>query len=209
MERESNPTSKTERTAQRRAYEPAIADPSRTGELIAPTGEAPDEPTSQTAELREEELVAQKDRVPLGEVVIRTEVEEVPSQVDAEVTYDEVVVEHIPVGEFVNERLEPWEEDGARVLPVYEEQLVLVKRLLLKEKVRIRRVPVSVTRTLEGTVRREQVVVEKPDNVRVREQVVNAASPPREGRDGRPDDESRETPRQEGVFEKVVRKVFF
>jgi hypothetical protein len=74
-------------------------------------------------------------------------------------------------------------------------------------------VPVAETRTFEGTVRREQLVVEKPDDVAVREPLANATgSPPdrrAEPKDAATDRDLPGEPGREGLFEKVVRKVFF
>jgi len=120
-------------------------------------------------ELRGEELVAHRRREEVGEVRVRTVVEEIPSRVAAQVTHDEVHVEHVPVDQEVDQRYGPWEEDGAQVIPVYEERLVLVKQLVLKEKVLIRRVEVSETRPIETSVRRERVEVDHSPGVVVRE----------------------------------------
>ena len=49
-------------------------------------------------------------------------------------------------------------------MPVYEEQLVVVKRLMLKERLRIRRVRTSETRLFQDTLRRERLVVDDPRN---------------------------------------------
>lgn len=48
------------------------------------------------------------------------------------------VVERIPVGREVHEPPQVREEDGVLVVPVVEEILVVEKRLLLKEEVRVR-----------------------------------------------------------------------
>ncbi|HEY8741862.1 MAG TPA: DUF2382 domain-containing protein, partial [Chloroflexota bacterium] len=56
----------------------------------------------------------------------------------------------------------PWDDDGILVVPVYEEQLVVVKRLVMREQLRIRRVETSETRLFEETLRRERVVVDDP-----------------------------------------------
>ena len=115
-----------------------------------------------TIELREEELVAHKDLRDVGEVTIRTELEEFPGRLEVEAYREEVEVEHEPVGRVVNERVPPWEEDGVMVVPVYEEQLVVVKRLLLREHLRIRRVATTEKQLFEDTLRRERLVVEDP-----------------------------------------------
>jgi len=136
----------------------AVVPPDTTMEAqILETGE-------RVIELREEQLVAQKNLRELGEVRIRTEVEEVPGRLEVEALREEVEVEHVPVGQVVRERVTPWEENGALIVPVYEEQLVMVKRLVLREQLRIRRVQTTETRLFEDTVRRERLVVEDPAN---------------------------------------------
>jgi uncharacterized protein (TIGR02271 family) len=170
-------------------------------------------------ELHDEEVVARRTRELLGEVRVRTVVDEVPRRVTAEVTRDEVTVERVPVNQEVNQRYGPWEEDGAQVIPIYEERLVLVKQLVLKEKVVIRRVEVAENRPMETKVRRERIVVDAPPGVVVREQGEGPPSGPRSSfgdalaeevpdgdahdrRDRVDDDEDRP-----GPLERVVRKL--
>src|SRR5205823_2361508 len=95
--------------------------------------EAAAEPTEQTVELKEEVLVPHKELREVGQAQIRTQVEEVPGRLEVEAYREEVNIEHVPVGRVVSERVAPWEEDGVLVVPVYEEQLVVTERLLLRE----------------------------------------------------------------------------
>src|SRR5436309_1813406 len=97
-------------------------------------------PEDQTIELHEEELVAERELREVGSVRVRTVVEEVPGRLEVDAQTEEVEVEHVPIGQFVSERREPWEEDGALIVPVYEEQLVVSRRLLLREHIRVRRI---------------------------------------------------------------------
>ncbi|MBV9582977.1 MAG: DUF2382 domain-containing protein [Chloroflexi bacterium] len=121
-------------------------------------------------ELHEEELVAHKETHELGEIQVRTEVESVPGRLEVDALREEVVVEHEPVGEVVSERVPAWEEDGVYVVPVYEERLVVSKRLVLRERIRIRRVGSTERQLFEETLRRERVVVDDPQQTgRVRE----------------------------------------
>jgi uncharacterized protein (TIGR02271 family) len=108
--------------------------------------------------------VARKAWQQTGEVVIRKRVETVPGHLEAEKHADEVVVEHEPVGQIVGERRSPYVDDGTYVVPVYEEQLVLVKRLVLKENLRIRKVAVAETAVFDEPIQREVVDVEDPDH---------------------------------------------
>jgi uncharacterized protein (TIGR02271 family) len=130
--------------------------------LKTPAPPAASPAMEQTIELKEERLVAHKEMRQVGEVEVRTVVEQVPGRLEVEAYSEEVVVEHVPVGQFVDERVEPWEEDGTLVVPIYEEQLVVVKRLLLKEELRVRRIGSTERRLIEEPVRRERVVVSDP-----------------------------------------------
>ncbi|MBA2447738.1 MAG: YsnF/AvaK domain-containing protein [Chloroflexi bacterium] len=118
----------------------------------------------QTLELREEQLVPHKEMREVGQIQIRTEVEEIPGRLEVEALREEVEVEHVPIGQVVSERVPPWEEDGVLYVPLYEEQLVMVKRLVLREHLKIRRVGTTETRLFEDTLRRDRLVVEDPDN---------------------------------------------
>ncbi len=164
-----------------------------------------------TIELREEELIAHKDLRELGEVEIRTEIEEVPGRLQVDAYHEEVEVEHVPVGEVVQERRTPWEEGDAIVVPIYEEQLVVVKRLILREQLRIRRVGTTETRLFEDTLRRERIVVEDPNRTGlVHEQFPTQPGTGREPGD-RPADEDRarhQPSQEEGGFLGQLRKAF-
>jgi uncharacterized protein (TIGR02271 family) len=134
-------------------------------------------PFEETIELLEEELVGEKEMRDVGEIHVRTVLEEVPGRLEVEATREEIQVEHVPVGEQVSERIEPWEEDGALMVPVYEEQLVVTKRLVLKEHLRIRRVAVTETELFEGTLKRERLIIDDPnDTGLVRELYPNEAA---------------------------------
>src|SRR5947207_4892277 len=123
-----------------------------------------EQPDERTLELREEELIVQRQMRDVGEAHIRTRVEEVPARLEVEANAEEVEVEHVPVGQVVSQRVEPYEEGDVLVVPVYEEQLVVVKRLLLREQLRIRRVGTRESRLFEDTVRRERLVIEDANN---------------------------------------------
>jgi len=114
----------------------------------------------QTLELREEELIAHKERVEAGAVNVRKVTEEVPSQLEVDAVRDELEVEHVPIGQVVAERAEAREEGGLWIIPVYEEQLVVVKRLVLREELRVRRIPVHEKRVIQETVRRDRVEID-------------------------------------------------
>ena len=131
-------------------------------------------------ELREERLVAHKETQELGEIQVHTEVEETPGRLEVDAYREEVTVEHEAVGEGVTERVESWQEpDGAVVIPVYEERLVVVKRLVLRERIRVRRVGTTERQLFEDTLRRERLVIDDPQQTgRVREVYPTAEEEP-------------------------------
>jgi len=132
----------------------------------------------QHLELREEQLVPHKEVREVGEVRIRTEVEEVPAHAEAEVLREQLRLQHIPVNEAVQDRVAPWEEDGAFMVPVYEERLVLTKQLVLREYLRVERVPNMERRQFEEMVLRERLIVDDPDHT-ARIQGEDGAAEPR------------------------------
>lgn len=115
-----------------------------------------------TIHLHEEQLVPHKELRTVGEVEVRTALEEFPGRLTVDALREEVEIEHVPVGEAVKERVAPWDDDGVLVVPVYEEQLVVVKRLVMREQLRIRRIETNEKRLFEETLRRERVVVDDP-----------------------------------------------
>jgi uncharacterized protein (TIGR02271 family) len=146
-------------------------------------------------ELREEELVAQRKLEEVGKVRIRKVVEDVPGRLELDATSEDVEIEHVPIGQAVSERREPWEEDGVLVVPVYEEQLVVTKRLVLREHLRVRRVGTTRRELFEDTLRRERAVVEDLNETgRVHERYPTDA------------DSERESETDGGVIDNIVRK---
>jgi uncharacterized protein (TIGR02271 family) len=121
-----------------------------------------EQPDERTLELREEELVVQRKMRDVGEAHIRTRVEEVPARLEVEANAEEVEVEHVPVGRVVSQRVEPYQDGDVLVVPIYEEQVVVTKRLLLREELRVRRVVTTQRQLVEDTLKKERVEVEDP-----------------------------------------------
>jgi uncharacterized protein (TIGR02271 family) len=159
-----------------------------------------------TLELREERLVAHKDLREAGQIEVRTQVDEVPGRLEVDAYREEVLIEHEAVGQVVSERDKPWEENGVLVIPIYEEQLVVTKRLVLRERMRVRRVATTERQLFEDTLRRERLVVDDPQHTGlVREQY-----PTGEGNDSRQtaptDSEPRADEKEGGFLDHLVRK---
>ena len=111
-----------------------------------------------------EELTIEKERVERARVHVRKRVETREEVVDAPVTREEVVIEHVAVNKFVEDRApQEREEDGVQVIPIFEEVLVVEKRLFLREELRIskRRTTTNTPQTV--VLRREVVDVERDE----------------------------------------------
>jgi uncharacterized protein (TIGR02271 family) len=121
-------------------------------------------PDEQTLELREEELVVHRDMRDVGEAHIRTRVEEVPARLEVDAYSEEVEVDHVPVGQVVSERSEPYQDGDVLIVPIYEEQLVVTKRLILREHLRVRRVTSTQRQLFEDTLRKERAEVDDPSH---------------------------------------------
>lgn len=156
----------------------------------------------QMLELREEELLVHREMRDVGEAHIRTRVEEVPARLEVDAYAEEVEVEHVPMGEFVSERGEPYQDGDVLVVPVYEEQLVVTKRLLLREHLRIRRVRTTQRQLFEDTLKRERVDIDDPSQTGLVHERYPDDSAEGERRDQEPDDEDRE----EGGLVNLVRR---
>ena len=87
--------------------------------------------------LAEERPVVSKVEVQTGQVHVSTRVEERVVHVEDTARKTRVDVQHVPMNVFIDVEPQSREEDGVLIIPIVEE--VLVKRLLLKEELRITR----------------------------------------------------------------------
>lgn len=81
--------------------------------------------------------------------------------VDVPIFQEEITVERVPIGRVVEAATAPRQEGDTLVVPVYEEVLVVEKRLVLKEEVRVTRVRREAHEPQRVELRREEVRVER------------------------------------------------
>lgn len=84
-----------------------------------------------------EELSLTKEVVPEGEVCVRRSTIKRTVPLSDTLASLSASVEIVPVGRYVDEVPQQVSKDGVTVIPVYEERLEIVKRIYLKEEVRI------------------------------------------------------------------------
>ncbi len=110
-------------------------------------------------ELEAEELVVTKRPVTGATVRVSTVTRSVEHQVDEALAHEQVEVERVAIGRIVESVPEVREEDGVTIIPVVEEVIVVERRLILKEEVRITRRRVEARHVQAVVLRRQEAVV--------------------------------------------------
>ena len=89
--------------------------------------------------LVEERVSATKREVETGRVRIRTHVDERIEVIRQELAREEVEIERVPMDRHITEMPQVREEKGVTIVPVVEEVLVVEKKLMLVEEIRLSR----------------------------------------------------------------------
>ena len=113
----------------------------------------------QTLGLKAETLVITKRAVTGVTVRVSTVTREVEQAVDEQLDHELVDVERVPIGRFVETIPAVREEDGVTIVPVVEEVVVVERRLVLKEEVRITRRRVQSRHVETASLRMQEAVV--------------------------------------------------
>ncbi len=110
--------------------------------------------------VHEERLIAAKRMVDLGELRVHKWVEQVEESVTQPVTRDDLVVERVAANRPLDAPVAPRDEGDWLVVPIMEEVLVVSKRLMLREEVRIRKQQITEDHEVRELVRHERVELE-------------------------------------------------
>ncbi|MBP3957440.1 YsnF/AvaK domain-containing protein [Gemmata sp. G18] len=118
-------------------------------------------------QLREEQLRANTEEIETGSVSVRKEVHTEQRQLTVPVEHEEVVIERRPAtgtasGEIRAEEIR---------IPVKEERVRVTKEPVVTEEVTVGKRKVRENRTVSGTVRKEEAVVESEGGAKVRQTV--------------------------------------
>ena len=111
----------------------------------------------------EEELAAGTREREAGQLKVRKRVRTDREQIEVPARHEEVSVERVPVS---GEASEAEIGDDEVVVPVTEEEVVVGKRAVVKEEVRVRKDVVEDTEVVEEDVRREEIDVEDDTSYR-------------------------------------------
>jgi uncharacterized protein (TIGR02271 family) len=135
--------------------------------------------------LLEERLTAGARPVDLGELRLHLGVDSEEQAIRQPVTRDDLIVERIAVDRVLDAPVEPRHEGDWLIIPIMREVLVVEKRLMLAEEVRIRTRRVTEEQVVRETVRRTRVDIEDATVHGVSEATMGGA-----GADGSPSDEA-------------------
>lgn len=117
-----------------------------------------------TLSLVEEQLHAATRDVRTGQVVVRKQVETVPYETTINVEHDEVDVVRVPMDRDLEEVPEVRYDGDTVIVPVFQEVLVIEKRLRLVEEVRVTKRRVAEKQAIQEELRREVLNVVEEDN---------------------------------------------
>lgn len=114
-----------------------------------------------------EEIVVQRREVERGGVRVHKRIQEREETVEQPTYREEVTVEHVPIGRPIESvvGIETREEGDTLIIPVVEEVLVVEKRLVLKEEIRITKRRIDETEQARVVIRSEEVEVEELDEL--------------------------------------------
>lgn len=112
-------------------------------------------------QLLEERIDVAVERVDAGALRVRIVVDESVENAAVDLVSTEVRPTVVARNVEVDERREPYADGEDLVVPVYEERAVVVRKLFLKEEVRLTRIRHVQQQPLDVSLRRERAVVER------------------------------------------------
>jgi uncharacterized protein (TIGR02271 family) len=113
----------------------------------------------------QEFLKVGKETVETGKVIAVKKVLSDEKVVSGPVSHDEIDIERIPIGQYVKAAPKPFRYEGdTLVIPVVKEELVVQKRLLVVEELRITKRVIKSEFEQQVTLRREEVEIKKETN---------------------------------------------
>ena len=113
--------------------------------------------------LVEETLSVGTQTLETGVVRVHKRTIERTETVSVDTLHETVSVERVPVERFLDAPVEIRQEGDTTIVPVFEEVVVVEKRLLLREEVRITRTRSTVPQERTVALRREEAVIERDE----------------------------------------------
>jgi uncharacterized protein (TIGR02271 family) len=120
-----------------------------------------DEITRERIPVVEEIVTVDKRQTVTGVVRARTETHEDVAVIDEPMLSEQVEVERVPIDRFVDAPVPVRQEGDTTIIPVFEEVVVVEKRLKLVEEVRLTKRQTIRHQPQTVTLRRQEAVVER------------------------------------------------
>jgi uncharacterized protein (TIGR02271 family) len=138
------------------------SEPSGIEQVNSPEGlENPTRAHNDTLPIIEEELVVEKSAVSDGRVVVSTNTDVVKELAEIQLEGNDVSVERVPINVIVDAAPDVRVEGDVTIVPVLEERLVVEKRLVLVEEIRITNRKTIRTERVEAELRKQSALVER------------------------------------------------
>ncbi len=109
----------------------------------------------------EEQVHIEKRIVESGVVRVSKKVHEEKVMVDVPVIHEEHDVERVEINQYVDEAPTVRYDGATMIIPVLREEVIVQKRLVLVEELRIKKKLVQTKKQEEVTLRKEEVIVER------------------------------------------------
>ena len=109
--------------------------------------------------LHEEQVAIDKRKVVTGRVQVSTVTQSREELVEQLLRKERVEIERVPIGQVVQEVPRVREEGDVTIIPVVEETVIVERRLVLKEEVRIRRIHETQNYQERVVLRRQEAVI--------------------------------------------------
>jgi stress response protein YsnF len=107
----------------------------------------------------EEQVQVDTRVVELGHVTVQKKVDEFLDERAISLRHQQVEVERVPVDRIIDEIIEPYLDGDVYVVPIIEEEIVITRRLRLKEELRVQRTIGQHEESIQTPFRRERVVI--------------------------------------------------
>lgn len=109
----------------------------------------------------QEEVIVNKQVVETGKVRISKRISEHEELVDVPLLREEVAVERVPVNLFVEQRPPVRQEGDTMIIPVVEERIVIQKKLLLVEELRVKKQIIEAHQPQTVNLLKEEVEIKR------------------------------------------------
>jgi stress response protein YsnF len=113
--------------------------------------------------LAEETATLRRDTVVSGRVRVRTVVDWHEQEVETSLLTERVEVTTVPIGRVVDEPPRIRVEGDVTIVPVLEEEVVVERRLVLREEIHLRRLSEATPVTVPVALRRERAEIERSE----------------------------------------------